>query len=168
MQVYLKEKVGKPELFSGRKKELELFQRWIQGIPKEISRSCALLSRRKTGKTAIMQRLYNLTFAKHGSVIPFYYEIEEGKVWAVDFCKDFFLSFLYQYIAFKSGKPEYIDPPDELKGSFTAATDIAQQEGLAYLHARIRGIEAAFQRERIAELWLMVRDAPRRIATGQH
>ncbi len=111
MQVYLKEKVGQPELFSGRKKELTLFQRWIQGIPKEISRSYALLSRRKTGKTAIMQRLYNLTFEKNSAVIPFYYEIKEDTQWARDFCADFFLTFLYQYIAFKTRKPHYIEPP---------------------------------------------------------
>jgi hypothetical protein len=43
-------------------------------------------------------------------VIPFYYEVKEVKMWVVDFCKDFFLTFIYQYIAFKTRKKEYLDP----------------------------------------------------------
>ncbi|MCP4405329.1 MAG: hypothetical protein GY801_49515 [bacterium] len=168
MKVYLKEKIGNPDIFTGRKKELAFFLKWIEGVNKEISISTAILSRRKTGKTALMQRLYNLTFEQPDGVIPFYYEVKEGKRWAVEFCKDFFLTFIYQYIAYKSRKPEYVEPPAELKGSFRAAIDIAKEEGLDYLGAEIRGIEAAFNQERVDEIWLMVRDAPRRIATRQH
>ncbi|GAK58581.1 hypothetical protein U27_05555 [Candidatus Vecturithrix granuli] len=168
MKTYLKEKIGNPDLFTGRKKELAFFLKWIEGIKKEISISTAILSRRKTGKTALLQRLYNLTFEQNDGVIPFYYEVKEGKLWAVEFCKDFFLTFLYQYIAYKTKKPEYITPPKDLKGSFTAAIDIARQAGLDYLSGDIRGIEAAFQREGVDEIWLMVRDAPLGIATRQH
>ncbi|MCP4395738.1 MAG: hypothetical protein GY801_00295 [bacterium] len=75
MQIYLKERIGKPELFTGRKQELASLLKWIDGIKKEISKSTALLSRRKTGKTALLERLYNLTFDKHDQVIPFYLEI---------------------------------------------------------------------------------------------
>ena len=73
MRVYLKEKIGNPDLFTGRKKELAFFQKWIEGTKKEISKSTAILSRRKTGKTAILQRLYNLTFERNDGVIPFYW-----------------------------------------------------------------------------------------------
>lgn len=95
MKVYLKEKIGNPDLFTGRKKELAFFLKWIEGIKKEISMSTAILSRRKTGKTALLQRLYNLTFEANDVVIPFYYEVKEGKQWALDFCRDFYLTFLY-------------------------------------------------------------------------
>ncbi len=127
MQAYLPEKIGRLELFSGRKKELDLFQRWIQGIPKGISRSYALQSRRKTGETTLMQRLYNLTFENNTGVIPFYYEIEEGKVWAVDFCRDFYLTFIWQYIAFKSRKPEYINLSKAEKYNMTHLAVYSQQ-----------------------------------------
>ena len=43
------------------------------------------------GQTALLQRLYNITFDKNDGVIPFYYEVKEGKQWAVEFCQDFFL-----------------------------------------------------------------------------
>ena len=104
MQIYLKEKIGNPELFSGRKKELDFFLKWIDNIKREISPSTALLSRRKTGKTALLQRLYNMTFEKNDGVIPFYYEVGEERIWSVAFCEDFFLTFIYQYMAFKTKK----------------------------------------------------------------
>ncbi|MCP4688790.1 MAG: hypothetical protein GY859_12115, partial [Desulfobacterales bacterium] len=96
-RIYMKEKVGPPDLFTGRKKELAKYLDWIDRIKREISKSIAILSRRKTGKTALMQRLYNLTFHNNDGVVPFYYELSEGKIWAIDFCKDFFLTFIFQY-----------------------------------------------------------------------
>jgi len=62
MQIYLREKIGKPELFTGRKKEINEFLGWIYNIKDEMSKSIALLSRRKTGKSALMQRLFNIVF----------------------------------------------------------------------------------------------------------
>ena len=111
MHIYLKEKIGNPDLFTGRKKELEHFLHWIDDIKSENSKSKAILSRRKTGKTALLRRLYNLTFHSNDGVIPFYFELGHGRRWAVDFCRDFFLTFIFQYIAFKSRKPEFILHP---------------------------------------------------------
>lgn len=34
MQIYLKEKIGNPDLFSGRKKELQRYLQWIEDIKK--------------------------------------------------------------------------------------------------------------------------------------
>ncbi|GAK54818.1 hypothetical protein U27_01648 [Candidatus Vecturithrix granuli] len=107
MRIYLKEKIGNPDMFTGCKKELAFFLKWIEGIKKEISMSTVILSRRKTGKTALLQRLYNLTFEQNDGVIPFYYEVRKGKQWAVEFCRDFYLTFLYQYIAITMRKAEY-------------------------------------------------------------
>lgn len=59
-------------------------------------------------------RLYNLIFEQNDGVIPFYYEVREWKRWAVEFCKEFFLTFIYQYIAYKTRKPEYIAPHDTI------------------------------------------------------
>ncbi|MGD2090975.1 MAG: hypothetical protein PVH61_32675 [Candidatus Aminicenantes bacterium] len=72
--------------------------------------STAVLARRKMGKTAIMERLFNITFFKNDGVIPFYYEIKEVKKWVGDFCVDFFLTFVYQYIAFKTRNIDYLTP----------------------------------------------------------
>ncbi len=165
MKIYLKEKIGNPDLFTGRKKELALFRKWIENIQKEISKSTAILARRKTGKTAIMQRLYNVTFAQHDGVIPFYYELKEGKIWAFEFCQDFYLTFLYQYIAYQTRKPEYIQFANLHKGVLTKATDVAKQEGLDYLIEDIQGIDALIRQKNLDLLWMAVREAPMTLAT---
>jgi hypothetical protein len=161
MEIYLQEKIGNPDLFTGRKKELAFFLKWIEGIKKEISPSMAILSRRKTGKTALLQRLYNLTFHHHAGVIPFYFEVREGKRWAVEFCKDFYLTFIFQYIAFKTRKPEYIEPE---KKEFANAIDVAGKEGFPDLVETLKSIELLARAESVDHLWLMVRDAPRLLA----
>ncbi|MCP4489996.1 MAG: hypothetical protein GY820_22150, partial [Gammaproteobacteria bacterium] len=56
MTYALKERIGDPSLFCGRDREMELLTDWAENIPREISKSRALLGRRKCGKTAIMQR----------------------------------------------------------------------------------------------------------------
>ena len=47
MQYPLDEQIGKPELFVGRKKELKYFGQWIKGIPERLSKSQAILARKK-------------------------------------------------------------------------------------------------------------------------
>ena len=94
MKIYMREKIGYPELFVGREKELKNLLEWAKGIKKEISMSRSILSRRKTGKTALLQRLYNIVFHENDGVVPFYYEVGEDSQWTVDFCKDFFSEIL--------------------------------------------------------------------------
>lgn len=55
MDYALKERIGKPDLFTGRKKELAYFLKWIADIKQEKSQSTALMARRKMGKTAVME-----------------------------------------------------------------------------------------------------------------
>jgi hypothetical protein len=119
MDFALKERIGKPELFTGRKKELSYFLKWINDIKDEKSQSTAIMARRKMGKTAILERLFNITFYKNDGVIPFYYEIKEVKMWVGDFCVDFFLTFIYHYIAFKTRKIEYLHPEEKKSRQIT-------------------------------------------------
>jgi len=165
MEYAYKERIGKPGLFTGRKEELAFFLKWIDDIKEEKSQSTAILARRKMGKTALMERLFNITFYKNDGVIPFYYEIKETKMWVVDFCKDFFLTFIYQYIAFKSRKPGYLNP--ENKSDFAIAVEIAKKEGLDYLGGIIEGAAHAVAHETIDILWEIVRGAPQTIAFRQ-
>jgi hypothetical protein len=165
MEYAYKERIGKPELFTGRKEELAFFLKWIDDIKEEKSQSTAVLARRKMGKTALMERLFNITFHKNDGVIPFYYEIKETKMWEVDFCQDFFLTFIYQYIAFKSRKTGYVRPEDT--GDFNKAVLIAKKEGLDYLCGIIESAAYAVAHEKIDILWNTVREAPQTIAFRQ-
>ncbi|MDQ1355570.1 MAG: hypothetical protein QG657_5880 [Acidobacteriota bacterium] len=165
MEYAFKERIGKPGLFTGRKEELTYFLKWIDDIKEEKSQSTALLARRKMGKTALIERLFNITFFKNDGVIPFYYEVREAKMWVVDFCQDFFLTFIYQYIAFKSRKPGYLDP--ENRSDFGKTIEIAKQEGLDYLCGIIEGAAHAVAHEKIDILWNIAREAPKTIAARQ-
>ena len=117
------------------------------------------------GKTAVMERLFNITFFKNDGVVPFYYEVKETKMWVVDFCVQFFLSFIYQYIAFKTRKNEYLKP--EEKSDFTKVIDIAKKEGMDYLIGIIESAAHASAHEKIDILWDIVREAPQTIAFRQ-
>lgn len=65
VKVWLEERIGNPDLL---KKELSYFLRWIDRTKEKISQSTAILSRRNTGKTALLQRLFNITFEKNDSL----------------------------------------------------------------------------------------------------
>jgi hypothetical protein len=162
MDYAYEERIGNPDLFTGRKAELDYFLKWISDIKERKSQSTAMLARRKMGKTAIMERLFNITFYKNDGVIPFYYEIKENDIWLVDFCRDFFLTFIYQYIAFKSRKSEYLAP--EGKNNFEKARTAAVNEGLEYLTGVIDSVEYAVVHEQIDNLWETVRTAPHTMA----
>ncbi|MCP4216265.1 MAG: hypothetical protein GY765_16575, partial [bacterium] len=56
--------------------------------------------RRKSGKTAIVQRIFNRLWDENGAIIPFYYTIPEKKMWYPYFAIDFYRTFASQYISF--------------------------------------------------------------------
>ncbi len=115
--------IGKPALFTGRQKELKQLLDRAHNIEEELSKSIAILSRRKSGKTAVHQRLYNIIRSENGKLIPFYLEIEEKPKWIGEFCQEYYLTFLSQYYSFKLRKTEYANMAGELCG-LDKGTDI--------------------------------------------
>jgi hypothetical protein len=81
---------------------MDLLMDWGNMIPKQMAKSRALLGRRKCGKTAIMQRLFNILWNQNGKVIPFYFEILEDEQWLLDFANDYYRTFMSQYLSFKT------------------------------------------------------------------
>ncbi|MCP4696642.1 MAG: hypothetical protein GY862_07320, partial [Gammaproteobacteria bacterium] len=162
MKFYLTEKIGNPELFTGRKKELAFLLKWVARIKRERSKSTAVLSRRKTGKSALMQRLYNIVFHNDDGVVPFYFEIRETDQWLGTFCEDFFLTFIYQYIAFKTRDKKYLTIA--VKKDFEEAVIICREKGLDYLVNLIEEVHSRYRQEDADAMWDLVRDAPRKVA----
>ncbi len=162
MEYVLEERIGNPELFSGRKEKLSFFLEWINNIKERKSQSMAILARCKMGKTALMERLFNITYHKNDGVIPFYYEIKEQKIWIVDFCIDFFITFVYQYMAFKTRKKEYIQPVRKFDLEYVKT--LSAKEGLDDITGLIENVEYLVKHERIDNLWQTVREAPKTIA----
>jgi hypothetical protein len=159
MQNFLKEKIGNPALFTGRKKELNNLLHWVDGIKTETSKSKAIISRRKTGKSAVMQRLFNILFAQNDQVIPFYFEISETPQWIADFAKKFFITFIRQYLAFKSRNVSYFKFEN-----YHQLIQAAKKENFEYLIDHIENFEYSDNRGDIDPLWDLAREAPRTIA----
>jgi hypothetical protein len=96
----IKERVGKPEYFIGRIKEIEFLYKWADNIQHEISRSIAFLGRRKIGKSLILERLYNIIYSEQKGLIPFYYEFTEGTRSGKKFYHDFLTRFYMQVVGY--------------------------------------------------------------------
>ena len=72
MQYPLREKIGDPSLLVGRSSSFQNFGKWLRYIPKSLGKSRVILARRKSGKTAFVQRIFNQLWSENGAVIPFY------------------------------------------------------------------------------------------------
>ncbi len=108
MQYPLPESIGPPDLLVGRKKEFDDFHKWIGRIPMRLSKSRAILARRKSGKTAFLQRIFNELWSENGQVIPFYINIGERKIWLPYFAMEYYCAFASQYISFLERDPALI------------------------------------------------------------
>ncbi len=115
MQYPLTEKIGDPDLLVGRENEFRHFNNWIANIPRRGSKSTAIMARRKSGKTAIVQRLFNQLWSENGAVIPFYFEFAEKKTWYPDLAIDYYCTFASQYISFLERDKDLVDIPLSLE-----------------------------------------------------
>jgi len=100
MHYPLEEKIGNPDLFVGREKEFRNVGKWLSKIPRKASKSRVILARRKSGKTAFVQRIFNQLWNENGDVIPFYFDIAESKIWYPHFAMKYYRAFASQYISF--------------------------------------------------------------------
>ena len=134
--------------------------KWVEKIKLEISKSKAIISRRKTVKSALMQRLFNIVFEQNDQVVPFYIEIRETDQWIVEFSKKFFFTFIRQYIAFQSRNTEYFNSIDD----YAMLIEAAKKEGFDYLIQHIANFEYSENKGYIDILWDLAREAQRSIA----
>lgn len=109
MQYPLSEKIGDPDLFVGREKELRLLNKWLSNIPKRLSKSRVILARRKSGKTAIVQRIFNQLWSENGPIIPFYFSFEESKIWYPNLAIKYYCAFASQYISFLERNEKWVN-----------------------------------------------------------
>jgi len=155
-----KEDIGNPDLFTGRIKLLDNFLEWIDFIRKEIGKSRALLSRKKKGKTALLQRLYNIIWTQNDMVVPFYFEIKEKEILFSDFADDFLTSFLTQYYAFQTRDKEALRfryPLHDLQKVFKHDKTISKGLDIYQFHRQERNDEA---------MWDMAREFPHSVAAS--
>lgn len=150
----LAEEIGDPDLFVGREAELKRLLGWAEGVKRRISLSTGILSRRKKGKTALLQRFFNILYTRNDPrLIPFYFRVPEDRVTKTVFADSFYRRVLSQYFAFTTRTPRWVNQVlslDELRelaaADETIAEDLRRMEdilerapGLAWEHARDAG-----------------------------
>ena len=101
MQYPLTESIGAPDLFVGRQEEMAFLDDWLHGIPKLTSMSTVILARRKSGKTAILERIFNKLWSNTDyGVIPFFLSLEDSGMWLPEFAKLYYRTFASHYISY--------------------------------------------------------------------
>jgi hypothetical protein len=108
MQYPLEEKIGNTDLLVGREQEFARFDKWIGNMPKKLSKSWAILGRRKSGKTAFVQRLFNKLWSADGQVIPFYISIPDKPIWYPSLAVHYYETFASHYISFQQREPNLV------------------------------------------------------------
>ncbi len=161
IQYPLSEKIGEPDLFVGREKEFRLLNKWLSNIPKRLSKSRVILARRKSGKTAIVQRIFNQLWSENGAVIPFYFSFEESKIWYPNLAIDYYQAFASQYISFLQRDSGLVKTPLSLEE--------IKEYGLANaIKPLVRDIEFLIQNRKVGGnhdlMWKTACSAPHRFA----
>jgi len=90
-------------IFTDREYEMDSLMEWAQMVAEKWGRSQALVSHRRYGKTAIMERFYNRLFWERDDVMPFYFEIGEGvrKISLKELAAKYLYAFLHQFLAYR-------------------------------------------------------------------
>jgi hypothetical protein len=157
MKYVLEERIGNPDLFCGRDEEMSLLLAWATRIPKKISKSHALLGRRKSGKTAIMQRLFNILWNKNGLVVPFYFEVLDQDMWLLEFAESYFCTFLSQFFSFVLREPL---PINNQHWRWYQLVDMAKKYGNQKILSEIEGFEYYVKNESATEAIHLAFGAP--------
>ena len=153
----LEERIGEPRLFCGRKREMELLLNWVSKIPKKLSKSRALLGRRKSGKTAIMQRLFNILWNRDSNVIPFYFEVQDQNRWLLHFSEDYFRTFLSQYLSFLTRTPL---PLNNVPWKWNLLEDMAREVNNRHILDQIETFREYSEKENEHQAMILAFGAP--------
>src|SRR6056297_1469552 len=157
----LPEKIGNPGLFTGRQEEFDFFLGdWYMTLEGNFAQNQALLSRRKKGKSAFMQRLFNILWSagaekKAGdlSVIPFYYSVRDRKQSLKDFALDFFVTLICHYLSYQTRETDY------LRGLYTfeeLSTNLKDKELKKLYHS----MEISVKKDDWPGMWRLASEAP--------
>ncbi|MCP4151387.1 MAG: hypothetical protein GY757_26825 [bacterium] len=160
MQYPLPERIGQPGLFTGRSEELEEYQGWINRIPGMLSRSRVILARRKSGKTAFVQRIFNRLWRGGGAVIPFYFEIKDQKVWLGDFAEQYYRAFASHYISFLERDPDIVQKPYKIE----QIKEYGEKKSIKAFVDDVTALQKHRKHQRPGMMWEVAYNAPHQYA----
>ncbi|MEM7536884.1 MAG: ATP-binding protein [Chloroflexota bacterium] len=101
-------------IFVDREDDLEYLWKWANNKPQPVSRSIALIGRRRTGKTAILLKLFNRLFFKQTDVMPVFISFarhlkRRKQLTVYDFVKEYMQSYVRCYLAFQHRDPALLE-----------------------------------------------------------
>ncbi|HPY48203.1 MAG TPA: ATP-binding protein, partial [Thermotogota bacterium] len=156
--------IGNTDLFVGRKKEFDYFLGvWYNRLIGNMAQSQAIVARRKKGKTAFLQRLFNILWScSECKVIPFYYSIQEEPITRASFAKEFFSTFAGHYLSFLTRNKDWV---------ITPLNYVALKEHVApypELQMRCRSIDEFEKTGNWNLMWKVASRAPSEIAASKN
>src|SRR6056297_3652516 len=165
----LPEIIGNTDLFVGRKKEFDFFLGdWYKYLEKNFPQNQAIISRRKKGKTAFLQRLFNIFWStcleKYNNeiiTIPFYFSVKDTPVSLEEFSLNYFTKSCKCYQSFKSRDKTLLARVI----SFDGIKDYIEDKELLRIHHTM----ASYKTEKRWEaMWELACETPASIATINH
>jgi hypothetical protein len=98
------------ELFVNRDEELTMYWEWATRVPTPVANSFALVGRRRTGKTAIMRKVFNRLFHEQERVLPVYISFSRylervEPISSYEFAQVYFTGYIGCYLAFRHREP---------------------------------------------------------------
>ncbi|HOH13551.1 MAG TPA: hypothetical protein PK291_10000, partial [Thermotogota bacterium] len=159
----LPEQIGNTELFVGRKKEFDYYLGdWYYYLVNNMAQSQAIVARRKKGKTAFLQRLFNILWScSESKVIPFYYAIQDQRITLASFAKEFFATFASHYLSFLTQNKDWVITP------FNYATLKGHIASYPELHMRCQSIDEFEKTGNWDLMWTVASRAPSEIAASK-
>lgn len=117
-----------------------LYKRAID-TPRGLTRSTAVIGRRRLGKTAVLEEVYNRLFWLQDEVIPIYFNFEGKPDKSTEFAVEYFRNFLVQYTAFRMKNNNLIKEIVNLEQAIELARSL-QEEGI---ESAIKGFLSSYQ-----------------------
>jgi len=162
MQYPLTETIGNPDLFVGRHEEFERINEWLELIPKRLSMSTVILARRKSGKTAILERVFNQVWSNYDlGIIPFFIRMKDKDIWIQQFALEYYQTFATHYISFFERDPDIVN--DLL--SFDEIKKYAVSKKIKVLIKDLTILEKHTADGQSGSIWEIACSAPHRFAS---
>jgi len=135
------------EWFVNRSFELEWLWKWASEVPKSF-RSQALVGLRRTGKTAILHKIFNRLYHEQDKVIPIYVSFGDyirqtkKEMNAYAFATEFFEGYWRSHLAFKYRRPEFHTNKTELDPLRAFAEEVADEVAIQWMERFNRSLNS--------------------------
>jgi hypothetical protein len=101
--------------------------------PRDATVSTSIVGRRRLGKTAVLEQVYNRLFWEQDAVVPIYFVFEAKPITSTEFAEAYFTNFLRQFIAFRRKDDGMVR---ERRGTLPELVQMARELGEESLIAR--------------------------------